>query len=712
MASVIEGFLVKLGFDIDKDGMNKFNGNVANTVKMFKSITADAIKVGTAISGAFVKNIYDIDKTNKSTKLLNTTIGKFGTLSLVFKRVGGDVGALEGAIANFTSKVKENKGFEEWLKDNFDISLKDANGKLKDMSDVFLELRDKLVELNEVDPNTARIVAEYVGLGEVFDVIIRKEFDQELIKVASASTTLGRYLSENAQYATDLSNSFTQLASTAWDAVQGVALAFAKATGLDKTLDQWTKHIQETAPQTIANITTLLTGKNAKGEEVDRTRILKEKVTKAGLDLGGWLLNTFTPDSAFKEKKEEIKKRQAEMDKNSYVEKHMYNPNADWAMELYKRNEIEKSKALEKTLELQRKLKEREAREKEAREKEAREKSKIPPPDTTVNAQQQTYSEKDGDAERTVTVKEKVKTTNSQGELPERQGDLNIDASAPSGRSHPDQVDGVTTYPVPTPTATPVPVQENLPTPPSTEPQASATKPTPTVPPRTEPQASATPSTPTVPYRKDIWQVRGLRNNNPGNLNALAGDRLETGVPQGKARFAEFDTMEQGIYRMAKQLKMYYNAGSEGSRNLASMIATYAPAEDSNDPDGYAQRVASHMSKMLGTNIDPRSELDLTNPYVMRALLSAMVDQESGKGASQAIGLNDTTRYVAEIERATRATAKSRAYNKSREVASTNNVNINQTINIDGSKDPKAVAEAVTKETKEALYRNVNQNVM
>lgn len=686
MASVIESFLVKLGFDIDKEGMNKFNGNVANTVKMFKSLTADAIKVGTALATTFSKNIYDIDRTNKSTKLLNTTIGKFGTLSLVFKRVGGDVGALEGAIANFTSKVKKEKGFEEWLKDNFDISLKDANGKLKDMSDVFLELRDKLVELNEVDPNTARIVAEYVGLGEVFDVIIRKEFDQELIKVASASTTLGRYLSENAQYATDLSNSFTQLASTAWDAVQGVALAFAKATGLDKTLDQWTKHIQETAPQTIANITTLLTGKNAKGEEVDRTRILKEKVTKAGLDLGGWLLDTFTPDSAFKEKKEEIKKRQAEMDKNSYVEKHMYNPNADWAMELYKRNEIEKSKALEKTLELQRKL----------QEKEAQKKSKIPPPDTTVNAQQQTYSEKEGDAERTVTVKEKVKTTNAQGELPERQGDLNIDASAPSGRSHPDQVDGVTTYPVPIPTATPVPVQDNSPTPQSKEP--------------TEPQASAT--TPTAPYNKNIWQVRGLRNNNPGNLNALAGDRLETGVPQGQARFAAFDTMEQGIYRMAKQLKMYYNAGSEGSRNLASMIATYAPAEDSNDPHSYAQRVASHMSKMLGTNIDTRSELDLTNPYVMRALLSAMVDQESGKGASQAIGLNDTTRYVAEIERATRATAKSRAYNKSREVASTNNVNINQTINIDGSKDPKAVAEAVTKETKEALYRNVNQNVM
>ena len=49
MASVLEGFLVKLGFSVDKDGLKKFNNSVEETNIRFKSIAKGALAVGTAV---------------------------------------------------------------------------------------------------------------------------------------------------------------------------------------------------------------------------------------------------------------------------------------------------------------------------------------------------------------------------------------------------------------------------------------------------------------------------------------------------------------------------------------------------------------------------------------------------------------------------------------------------------------------------------------
>ena len=38
MASIIEGFLVRLGFDIDQDGMLKFNANIGNAAKRVAAV--------------------------------------------------------------------------------------------------------------------------------------------------------------------------------------------------------------------------------------------------------------------------------------------------------------------------------------------------------------------------------------------------------------------------------------------------------------------------------------------------------------------------------------------------------------------------------------------------------------------------------------------------------------------------------------------------
>lgn len=70
--------------------------------------------------------------------------------------------------------------------------------------------------------------------------------------------------------------------------------------------------------------------------------------------------------------------------------------------------------------------------------------------------------------------------------------------------------------------------------------------------------------------------VRGLRNNNPGNLrkNAFLGF---VGLDAGG--YAIFDTLHNGIRASARQLKLYRDRGVDTIREI---ITTWAPASENN----------------------------------------------------------------------------------------------------------------------------------
>ena len=663
--SVIAGFLIKLGFQIDKEGMNKFNGNVSHTVKQFKSLTSTASKVGTALSAVFMKSIYDIDKTNKSTTLLNTSVGKFGILTQAFKRAGGDVGTLTGAMGQLNDNFKRFPNFRDWVKDNLGIDVVDANGKLRNMSDVFMDLRNKLVEINNTDPNLARQTAEALGLGEAFDIIIRKNFDQELRNVGTASTSLSQYLDDNANSATALSNTFSQLKDTATNALQALVLELSNALGLEEKLKKFTKTVQDNATTWIGTVKTFVTGKNPEGKEVDRTKIAKDylpdwmvdsanEITtgkdKDGKEVSRWKsfadfgrkmmlsrfragFNLLTPDDAFVEQKkwltEQIDGKTNNKDEwKKHTKTGMLNSVAQYSDLLTPTGFDNPIKDVLKDM-----LDKEYDKQAEADRKRS-------------YTEQMVFAPARKETERLRKEAEKL--------VEHLQGNRSVYQSGNSS-------------------------------------------------------SSSSSSNSSTPSSGSVWDTRGFKNFNPGNLVALPNDRREGGLD---GRFAVFDSMNEGVYRMARQLKMYANAASANSHNIESLIATYAPQEDNNDPASYAKQVAQQMSQILGVDIGTRTELDLSNPYQLRALVMSMIDRENGAGASQALKMDSTDIFMPEIVKASQSTAVSRAYNKSREVASTNNVNINQTINIDGAKDPKAVAETVTRETKEALYRNVNQNMM
>lgn len=115
---------------------------------------------------------------------------------------------------------------------------------------------------------------------------------------------------------------------------------------------------------------------------------------------------------------------------------------------------------------------------------------------------------------------------------------------------------------------------------------------------------------------------RGIRNNNPGNLNYVgqAGATKEGG--EG-GRFAVFESMEHGVAALYRQLQLYFK---RGVNTLSSIVKTYAPASDGNNVDSYI----SALSRATGKGAN--EAIDSGDTTTIARLMKGIVDHENGKG--------------------------------------------------------------------------------
>ncbi|MEZ7137244.1 structural protein [Komagataeibacter sp. SM21] len=115
---------------------------------------------------------------------------------------------------------------------------------------------------------------------------------------------------------------------------------------------------------------------------------------------------------------------------------------------------------------------------------------------------------------------------------------------------------------------------------------------------------------------------RGIRNNNPGNLDYVGqpGAHLETGV--GHPRFAAFPTMADGIRALRDQLLRY---GARGLTTVRAIISVYAPPSE-NPTGAYVYALCSHMG------VQPDTVLDLRDPATQRGLIAGIATVENGPG--------------------------------------------------------------------------------
>ncbi|MFH2493704.1 hypothetical protein ABK713_11085 [Klebsiella aerogenes] len=133
---------------------------------------------------------------------------------------------------------------------------------------------------------------------------------------------------------------------------------------------------------------------------------------------------------------------------------------------------------------------------------------------------------------------------------------------------------------------------------------------------------------------------RGVRNNNPGNLEASSSNPW-VGQTGSDGRFAKFETPEHGIRALGRNLLSYQRQGID---TVSEIINRWAPPSDNNDTAAYIKSVCAQ----LGVKAD--QPLDASNPDTLQALCAAIIKHENGSqpysneqlstGVSAALGLS------------------------------------------------------------------------
>jgi hypothetical protein len=112
---------------------------------------------------------------------------------------------------------------------------------------------------------------------------------------------------------------------------------------------------------------------------------------------------------------------------------------------------------------------------------------------------------------------------------------------------------------------------------------------------------------------------RGIKNNNPCNIDRTADHWVGESDNQTDPRFVVFDDPKWGIRAATRILLGHYD---EGQQNIQSLISSWAPGNE-NDTESYILDVSNHMNY-------PRDAI-LNLQDQMPSLIKAIIYHENGQ---------------------------------------------------------------------------------
>ena len=105
---------------------------------------------------------------------------------------------------------------------------------------------------------------------------------------------------------------------------------------------------------------------------------------------------------------------------------------------------------------------------------------------------------------------------------------------------------------------------------------------------------------------------RGIRNNNPGNIDYNGTKWLGLAEPPTDGRFCRFTTPEHGIRAIVRVVRTYYT--HHNLNTIRGIIDRWAPPIE-NDTKAYVDHVASRCGVGADQVVDPTT-LDILTPLV------------------------------------------------------------------------------------------------
>jgi hypothetical protein len=301
--SVIEGFLVQLGFKVDADAQARFNRSVADAGKRLTGISVKAAAALAAIGAGWAKTTSSIAGDHNLAKWAGSSIRGLNVLHQAFKNAGGDASQIDAAMTEMTKRFRTIPGYADAFKNVLGVSMTDSQGNLRDTSDI---MKDVAVAMQGMDDAAAAQAAQFLGLGDTWQILKDKDFPKYLAEAEKQVGSLGNNLDETSESSVRLTNSLNNLLATALLGIKSIISQLNNTFHIDKWIDKITEKIPGWANSVSDTATAVVRTEKRLWNESD--------------GFWGWLsdwLNPEVTDTKFQKELDRVAKERAEKEKKN-----------------------------------------------------------------------------------------------------------------------------------------------------------------------------------------------------------------------------------------------------------------------------------------------------------------------------------------------------------------------------------------------------------
>lgn len=235
--SILDDLLVELGYDYDPEALESFQNDLDSTVNSITKLVAAAAAGAAAIFGLTAASTSATDEQGKMANQIGVTVESLDALEFANKRAGGTADGMRSSLEQLSTRIGETArgvgaGIEAF--GLLGISVTEANGELRDTSDVLLDvaesfeglsraqqielsdklgLRDSIRLLQEGRTGIEELTdeARRLGVSTSRDAAIAAEFQDGLTDIFKIGQNLSRLLSRTlAPAITEIAHDLTE----------------------------------------------------------------------------------------------------------------------------------------------------------------------------------------------------------------------------------------------------------------------------------------------------------------------------------------------------------------------------------------------------------------------------------------------------------------------------------------------------------------------
>ena len=159
---ILREYLVKLGFQMDQASAKKFTDFMAGAEKAMVRFMVGIQAAAVAVTAGVSKFASQMERLYWAARHGGSSAGGLRSFEKTAQNLGASVESARSAVIGLASSMRANPVLEAYFK-QFGIRTRDANGKLRDTTDL---LRDLAPVLREMDFMTAKIYAQQLGISE------------------------------------------------------------------------------------------------------------------------------------------------------------------------------------------------------------------------------------------------------------------------------------------------------------------------------------------------------------------------------------------------------------------------------------------------------------------------------------------------------------------------------------------------------------------